>query len=371
MEVFTFNTQSVPFHKKQVSHIEELLLLTKEMDASDLHLSAYSPPAIRVGGYLMPVKCPSLTPEEIRRLIEQLLTPRQREVLEERKAVDLAVEVSGMGRFRINSYYQRGFITAAIRRLADRIPELETLGLPPSVWKLADLKDGLVLVTGTTGSGKTTTLAAIIERINATSRRNIIPIEDPIEYQHFNRQSIINQRELYSDVPSFFDGLRSALRADPEVILVGEMRDLDTMRTAVMAAETGHLVFSTLHSRDAVSSITRVLGIFSPEEQNQIKQQLSISLRAVISQQLLPRADAPGLRVLASEVMFITPAISNLIRLGKLENIFTAIETGKKHGMQTTEQSLLSLYKKGLIDYRTALQSARNPSFIKEKIGTS
>ncbi len=360
---------SADLAKDRVGHIEELLEAARERNASDLHLTPYSPPIVRVVGELLPLPYPPLAPEDTRRLAHQILTPRHREVLEERKSVDLAVGVGGLGRFRINAYYQRGHVTVAIRRLADEIPELSTLGLPPSVEGLADLPNGLVLVTGTTGSGKSTTLAALIERINSTSRRNIITIEDPIEYVHFNHRSIINQRELYTDVPTFAEGLRSALRADPDVILVGEMRDLETIRTAVMAAETGHLVFSTLHSRDAVSSITRILGVFTPEEQNQIRQQLSVSLRAVISQQLLPKKDGSG-RVLASEVMFVTPAISNLIRLGKLEHIATAIETGKNFGMQTMEQSLELLYKKGLIDYQTALKGARNPLLLKEKLGS-
>lgn len=353
---------------RKVSHIEELLLITRDFNASDLHLSSYTPPVFRIVGELEPLDCDPLTPEEIKQLVDQLLTPRHREVLERDKSVDLAVGIAGLGRFRINAYYQRGSITAAIRRLADQIPEFDTLGLPPGVKKLSDLPNGLVLVTGTTGSGKTTTLAALLERINNTYSRTIITIEDPIEYLHFNHKCIINQRELNTDVNSFAEGLRSALRADPDVILVGEMRDLETMRTAVMAAETGHLVFSTLHSRDAISSIHRILGVFSPEEQNQIRHQLSVSLQAVISQQLLPRADGTG-RVLASEVMYVTPAVGNLIRLGKLEHIATAIETGRKFGMQNMERSLLQLYKKGLIDYETAIRSARNPSLLKEKIG--
>ncbi|MCL6447053.1 MAG: type IV pilus twitching motility protein PilT [Armatimonadetes bacterium] len=352
-----------------VFHVDELLKEAKERDASDLHLTANTPPVLRVAGRLTALdRYRPLTPGEIRRLLDQILTPRQREVLEKKFSVDLAVSLSGIGRFRVNAYFQRGSITCVIRRLADDIPSLENLGLPESVYGLPGLANGLVLVTGATGSGKTTTLAAIIDRINEKFRYNIITIEDPIEYVHFNRQSIVNQRELHTDVESFADALRSALRADPDVILVGEMRDLETIRAAIMAAETGHLVFSTLHSRDAVSSISRMIGVFPAEEQGQVRQQLSVSLKAVISQQLLPRADGKG-RVLAAEVMMVTPAVSNLIRLGKQEHIHLAIETGIKAGMQTMEQSLEKLVKAGAVDRFTALRGARNPALLKEKLG--
>jgi len=349
--------------------IEELLREASLRNASDLHLAFNTPPIYRVNGMLETAGDQPLTAEEVRDLCYQLLTPRHREVLEERKSVDLAVSFTGAGRFRVNIYYQKGYLTGAIRRLADDIPGLEALGLPPAASHLSDMKMGLVLVTGATGSGKSTTLASLINLINATSRRNIITIEDPIEYVHFNKESLINQRELHTDVPSFPDALRGALRADPDVILVGEMRDLDTIRTAIMAAETGHLVFSTLHSRDATSSITRMIGVFTPEEQMQIRQQLSVSLKAVISQQLLTRADKAG-RVLASEFMLVTPAISNLIRLGKQEHIYMSLETGSKLGMQTMEQSLIELYKAGLIDQETALRSAKSPSLIEERLGS-
>ncbi len=353
---------------KVVFHIEQLLKEARDQDATDLHLTASTPPVFRVGGRLQCRDCYSpLTPEDIKRLVYQLLNPRQIEVLEKMLSVDLAVGLGGVGRFRVNAYFQRGAVTCVIRRLADDIPLLENLGLPESVYGLSDLPNGLVLVTGSTGSGKSTTLAAIIDRINGKHSHNIITIEDPIEYVHFNRQSIINQRELHTDVNSFGDALRSALRSDPDVILVGEMRDLETIRAAIMAAETGHLVFSTLHSRDAVSSVNRMVGAFPPGEQGQIRQQLSVSLKAVISQQLLPGADARG-RVMAAEVMVVTPAISNLIRLGKQEHIHLAMETGAKLGMQTMEQALEMQAKTGAIDHDTALKAARNPALMKERL---
>jgi len=356
---------------KPVFHIKELLKEAKERDASDLHLTAGMPPVLRLTGHLAVLdEYAPLSPEEIKRVLYQVLNRRQIEVLEERLAVDLAVGIQGAGRFRVNAYFQRGSLACAFRRLADEIPVLESLGLPESVYSVPDLRDGLVLVTGVTGSGKSTTLAAIIDRINERYRRNIITVEDPIEYVHYNRKSIINQRELYTDVPAFADALRSALRADPDVILVGEMRDLDTMRTAIMAAETGHLVFSTLHSRDAVSSIARMVGVFPAEEQAQIRQQLSASLRAVISQQLLPRADGKG-RLLATEVLMVTSAVANLIRIGRDEHIRLAIETGKNLGMQTMEQSLENLVRARAISPSTAFAAARNPTILAEKLGMS
>lgn len=354
--------------KKTVLHLGQLLEEARDLDASDLHLTADTPPLFRVAGCLQRRDgYGPLTPEEIKQLVYQVLTPRQAEVLEKRLAVDLAVGFGGIGRFRVNAYYQRGAVTCAMRRLADEIPLMEKLGLPQSVCSLADLKNGLVLVTGATGSGKTTTLAAMIDRINEKYSHNIITIEDPIEYLHFNRQSIVNQRELHTDVESFADALRTALRSDPDVLLVGEMRDLETIRAALMAAETGHLVFSTLHSRDAVTSITRMIGVFPAEEQSQIRQQLSASLKAVISQQLLPRAGGQG-RVMAAEVMIVTPAVSNLIRLGKQEHISMALETGSKLGMQTMEQSLEKQAKAGTIAPDTALKAARRPAVLMERL---
>lgn len=354
---------------RPVLHLKELLQLARDQNGSDLHLTADMPPVMRINGRLTILEeYKQLSSSDIKDLLYKILSPRQIEVLEKRLSVDLAIGFNGIGRFRVNAYYQRGAITSVLRRLSDDIPQLEDLNLPDSVLSLPNLKNGLVLVTGATGSGKSTTLAAIIDRINEKHNHNIITIEDPIEYVHFNRKSIINQRELHTDVDSFADALRSALRADPDVILVGEMRDLETIRAAIMAAETGHLVFSTLHSRDVVSSINRMVGVFPTDEQTRISQQLSLSLKAVISQQLLPRTDVQG-RVLAAEIMFVTPAISNLIRLSKQEHIYMSIETGKKLGMQTMDQCVEELYKKAFIDRYTAVKAAGNPTLMQQKLG--
>ncbi len=351
-------------------HFERLrLLLTimKEKNASDLHMSNGLPPMVRESGRLVPINKDVLRPEDTKNLVYSILNPNHREVLEKSFSADLAISIPEIGRFRVHAYYQRGTITSVFRRLYDKIPQMEVLGLPSAVHQLCNLRDGLVLVTGATGSGKSTTLAAIIQTINATYSRNIITIEDPIEYIHNSNQCIINQRELYTDVDTFSNALRGALRADPDIILVGEMRDLDTIRTAIMAAETGHLVFSTLHSRDAVSSISRLIGVFGADEQPQIRHQLSVSLKWVVSQQLLTRKDLNGV-ALAAEVMQVTPAISNLIRQGKQEHIYMAIETGMHLGMQTMEQSLADLVREDRIALETAERSAKSIQALSERL---
>jgi len=348
------------------SSIEAVLREANSREATDIHFNAGFPVTLRVHGKLLPAG-ESLDAEQVRALLFQLLTPGQQLALEERRSVDCAVSFKGVGRYRVHVYYQRGALSGAIRKLADEIPSLAALGLPAAVESLSGLKMGLVLVTGATGSGKSTTLASLVDLINNTREQNIITIEDPIEYVHYSKKSLVSQREIHTDVPSFPDALRGALRADPDIILVGEMRDLETIRTAILAAETGHLVLSTLHSRDAASTINRILGAFSPEEQQQIRQQLSVSLKAVISQQLLPKVDEKG-RVLACELMFVTPAIANLIRLGKADHIYMAIETGLRLGMQTMEQALTELYQAGKISLETALRSARSAELIQHRL---
>lgn len=352
---------------KKTLQIKELMQKAAELDASDIHLVEGTPPVMRVKGELIHAGDQSLAGDDIRELMYQILNQNHRDVLKKNRTVDLAIGISGAGRFRVNAYYQQGFITAVLRRLADNIPKLDDLGVPDSMKKIIDMRAGLVLVTGATGSGKSTTLAALIDVINKTHAHNIITIEDPIEYVHSNQKSIINQRELHTDVISFPDALRTSLRADPDVILVGEMRDLETIRTAIMAAETGHLVLATLHSRDATSSINRIIGVFSPTEQMQIRQQLSVSLKYVLSQQLLIRADGKG-RVLAAEAMIVTPAIANLIRLNKQDHVYMNIETGSREGMQTMEQCLADLVLAGQIDEKTALRAAKKASLVKAKI---
>jgi twitching motility protein PilT len=342
---------------------------TLKRKASDLHLTAHMPPVFRIKGELLSMRCEAYKPEEIERLLDEILMPRHQEVLTRNRSVDLAVSVNDVGRFRIAAFYQRGAVSVAVRMLADGIPTLESLGLPESIGGLEKLRDGLILITGVTGSGKSTTLATIMDGINAGSRRNIITIEDPIEYVHQNNQSVIHQRELHTDVPSFAEALRDSLRADPDVILVGEMRDLETMRTAIMAAETGHLVFSTLHSRDCISTINRLVGAFPAGEQSQIRQQLSATLKAVVSQRLLPNAGGTG-RVPAVELMLTTPGISNLIRQGKDDMIYSAIETGVQQGMQTMEQCLIRLIEEGKISLETGLSAARNENFLRQRLST-
>lgn len=343
--------------------IHVLMQKTLDLEGSDLHLSVNSPPMVRVDGDLEILKMPRLGDRDIDGLLLPILSQKQQQVLEEKSSVDLAYTYEEDIRFRVNIFYQRGSLSAVMRRLPSLKLSIDALGLPPVIHTLATIKDGLVLVTGPTGSGKTTSLAAVIDLINRHQSCHIITIEDPIEFVHANIASLVTQRELHTDVPTFAGALRDSLREDPDVILVGEMRDLDTMRTAIMAAETGHLVFSTLHSRDAVSSLIRMINVFPVDEQAQIRQQLSGVLKAVVSQRLLKNASGRG-RCPAVEVMKVTPAISNLIRNGKVEQIYSVIETSGKDGMQTMEYALAMLYKEGKIDRETALKTAKSESVI-------
>ena len=340
--------------------ITEILRDTVKKGASDLHITVDSPPMLRIHGELSPACEQKLSSEDTERLMMNILSDSQRELFRKERAIDLAYTLNGgdiQARFRVNAYYQKGHVAGAFRRLSNKILSLEELNLPNRLYDLCDIKDGLVLVTGATGSGKSTTLAALIDRINSTRPCHIITIEDPIEYIHRHKKSIVNQRELHSDVLSFVDGLKFALREDPDVILVGEMRDLETIKIALMAAETGHLVFSTLHTRNAISTIGRIIGVFPEQEQAQISHQLSLSLRLVISQILLRRTDGSG-RIPAIEVMTVTPAISNLIRLRKDEQIRSLIETGAKEGMKTMDSSLIDLYKKSCISKEVIMRNA-------------
>jgi twitching motility protein PilT len=349
--------------------MKALFFETLQRKASDLHLTAGMPPIFRIKGDLTAMACEPYSAEDIQTCLEEILTERHKAVLKEKKSVDFAVSVTDVGRFRIAAYYQRGALSVAVRMLADGIPSFKSLSLPESIAGFSRLRDGLILVTGVTGSGKSTTLATIVDDINARMRRNIITIEDPIEYVHQNNKSVIHQRELHTDVPSFAGALRDALRADPDVILVGEMRDLDTMRTAIMAAETGHVVFSTLHSRDCISSINRLVGAFPAGEQTHIRQQLSSVLRAVVSQRLLPNAAGTG-RLPAVEIMLSTPGIANLIRQAKDDMIYSAIETGVQLGMQTMEQSLVRLIDEGQIGMDAGLAAAKNQDLLRKRLST-
>lgn len=344
-------------------HLQLLLRAVFDLDGSDLHLTAGERPAARVHGEIRELEHPRVTPGQMQDMFQGVMTPRQARVLEEKRSVDLGYTLPGVARFRVNVFHQRGELAAVLRRLPSLILSVEGLGLPRSVTSFTDLRDGLVLVTGPTGSGKTTTLAALIDMINRRSPLHIITIEDPIEFLHDNVRARVTQRELHSDVTGFAEALRDALREDPDVILVGEMRDLDTIRTAIMAAETGHLVFSTLHSRDAVSSVTRMISVFPYQEQAQVRTQLAGVLRGVVSQRLAPNP-AGGARAAAVEVMKVTPGIANLIRVQKIEQIYSSIETGASEGMQTMELSLVHLFREGKIDRATALHMAKSESLI-------
>ncbi len=347
--------------------LNELLWDTIKLRGSDLHLTLDSLPIVRVDGELTKLPRQKLCKECLNEHLMPILTDRQKVVLAEQLSVDTAYKLDEEHRFRVNIFYQRGALAAVFRQLPHIKLSLEALGIPEGVNYFSDLKDGLVLVTGPTGSGKSTTLAAIIDEINKRKACHIITIEDPVEFVHTNNKALITQRELFTDVPSFSGALRDAMREDPDVILVGEMRDLDTMRTAIMAAETGHLVFSTLHSRDAESTLARMIGVFPIEEQSQIRQQLSSTLKGVVSQRLLRRSGESG-RVAAVEVMRVTPAISNIIRTNKLEQMYSTIETGGKFGMQTMELSLVKLFREGLIDRETATRMAKSESVIKSRL---
>lgn len=345
------------------THLDELLKKMVELNGSDLHIAVNSKAMIRVHGDFVRINMPRLSDEYIHHLLIPILSEKQKESLKEHSSLDLAYSYDKAIRFRVNIFFQRGCLSAVIRRLPNLKLSLEALGLPSFIENFVHLRDGLVLVTGPTGSGKTTTLAALIDQINKKYSKHIITIEDPIEFIHENAQSLVTQRELHNDVASFSRALRDALREDPDVILVGEMRDLETIRTAIMASETGHLVFSTLHSRDTVSTITRIVNVFPVEEQPQIRQQLSGVLKGVISQQLI-RNIAGDKRHVATEVMNVTPAIANLIRFGKTEQIYSLIEIGTRMGMQTLETSLLKLYQDNHISRDAVLKMAKSEKNI-------
>lgn len=339
--------------------LKDLLVLAIEKKASDLHLTENSAPVLRIDGRLLVMDLPKLVRDDTKRLIYTILTNEQKEIFEAKWELDLSVAMAGMDRFRVNVHIQRGSVEAAFRRIPLQIPKLESLNLPLIVGELARKPNGLVLVTGPTGVGKTTTMAAMIDLINTERNEMIISIEDPIEFIHLNKNSIIKQREVYSDTKSFAEALRHALRQDPDVIFVGEMRDLETISTALTAAETGHLVLATLHTPDAPQTVERIIDVFPPYQQQQVKLQLSDCLQGVISQLLLPRASGVG-RVVATEIMIGTSAIRNLIREQEIEQIPTLIQTGQQFGMRTMDKSLKDLYRAGVITYETALSKAKN-----------
>ncbi|PCJ56976.1 MAG: type IV pili twitching motility protein PilT [Candidatus Hydrogenedentota bacterium] len=344
--------------------LKKLFELVDKEGASDLLLSAGAPPVLRVNGQLMRTKGDALTPEDSKKMIYSAMNAGQKKAFEERKELDFSLAVGRKHRFRVNVYYQKESVTAAFRPIPEEIPAWDELGLPDYVTELAMIKQGLVLVTGPTGHGKTTTQASIIDLINEKRACHVITVEDPIEYIHFHKRSIVDQREVGGDTHSFTDALKYVLRQDPDVILIGEMRDLETISAALRAAETGHLVMATLHTNDAIQSVDRIIDVFPPEGQQQIRFQLSMVLVAILSQRLLPRIDKDG-RVMAYELLMNNTAIANLIREGKTHQVLSALETGQKAGMMTIDKSIINLYNQGIISYDEAASQMRNPKALK------
>lgn len=347
--------------------IEELLITAKENKASDVHITVGLPPKMRINGILVDMDYPRLLPTDTEAVISAMMSDKRLQQFEELGEIDFSYSITQIGRYRVNVFHQRGSMAASIRLVSTKIPLPEELGIPKSVVDLYQRKRGLVLVTGPTGSGKSTTLASIIDKINSTREVHVITLEDPIEYLHNHKKAMVNQREIGLDTHSYSNALRAALREDPDVILVGEMRDLETISTAITAAETGHLVLSTLHTIGAASTIDRIVDVFPPHQQQQIRVQLSMVLESVISQQLIPTADRMS-RVAAFEVMHSTPAIKNLIREAKSPQINSTIQTSKKLGMQTMDDAIFDLYMKGDIDKENAVSYARDGLLMEKRI---
>lgn len=338
--------------------INDLLQIAMNYDASDLHITVDIPPVVRVNGILKHLGDKNVQRETVIKYTQEIMTDSQFAEFEKNGELDFSYSVPGFGRFRINAYHQRGSYGLAARVIPFNIPTFEDLRLPQIVQEFANLEKGLIIVTGPTGSGKSTTLASIIDLINNTKNRHIMTLEDPIEYLHRHKKSIVNQREVGFDTYSFANGLRAALRQDPDVILVGEMRDLETIATAVTAAETGHLVLATLHTSSAPQTIDRIIDVFPPHQQQQIRIQLAGTLQAVIAQQLIPRLDGKG-RVAGIEILVATPAVRNQIREAKSHQIFSSMQTGSRFGMKTMDNALMELYQSGLI----SLEEAKKRSF--------
>src|SRR5574344_391694 len=352
--------------------IEEILEKVVEQKGSDLHISAGLPPIIRIDGVLQRFDSPPLSPDDVETLLFPMLSNEQRRRLEQEWELDFSYGIQGLSRFRVNFYKDKGNYAAAFRVIDSIVPSFEKLGLPEIVRKTAEKPRGLILVTGPTGSGKSTTLASMVDYINTTRCEHILTIEDPIEFVHESKKSIVHQRELGQDTRSFANALKSALREDPDIILVGEIRDLETISLALTAAETGHLVFGTLHTSSAAQSVDRIVDVFPPEQQQQVRVQLSGALVAVFSQTLLPKLQPDGTkkgRVMAQEVMIVTPAIANLIREAKAAQIYSTIQMNQSLGMQTLEFALSELYKKKLITAEDALSKSSRPEELKRMAG--
>src|SRR5438874_2680976 len=344
--------------------LPDLLKTTVEMNGSDLHIATDTPPQIRVNGDLRRLPLPALTPADTKQLVYSVLTDSQKKRFEESMELDFSFGIRGLARFRCNVFNQRGAVGAVYRLIPEKIRSFGELGLPPVLATLADRPRGLVLITGPTGSGKSTTLAALLDKINAERHGHILTIEDPIEYIHQHKNCLVNQREVHSDTNSFTNALRAALREDPDIVLIGEMRDLETVEAAMKIAETGHLTFGTLHTNSAAQTINRIIDVFPANQQSQIRTQLSLVLEGIVCQALLPRADGKG-RICSLEILVPTPAIRALIRDDKIHQIYGAMQTGQeKMGMQTANQSLASLYMKRLI----TLEAAMNASSLKDEL---
>jgi twitching motility protein PilT len=348
----------------------DLLLDVLERRASDLHITSGAQPSIRVRGRLIPLEeYPKLTPADTREIVYGILSNDQRQRLETDWQIDFAYSIPGKARFRVNAYFQRSSLGAAFRLIPSILTPIDDLGLPPVVHDFCKKPRGFVVVTGPTGSGKSTSLASMIDEINETREEHIMTVEDPIEFLHGHKKCIVNQRELGSDAQSFSMALKAALRQDPDVILVGEMRDLETIHTALTAAETGHLVFATLHTQDAPQSIDRIIDVFPAHQQQQVRVQLSVALQGVMTQTLLPTADGSG-RVVACEVLVPTAAVRNLIREGKTHQIYSTMQTGAASGMQTMEAALAALVRSGKITQRLAEARSSAPDELRRMLGS-
>ncbi|HVO18021.1 MAG TPA: type IV pilus twitching motility protein PilT [Anaeromyxobacter sp.] len=348
-----------------MANLHQLLKAMVEKGASDLHVTTGSPPQLRIDGKLVPLKTPPLSPVETKQLCYSILTDAQKHRFEEENELDLSFGVKGLSRFRANVFMQRGAVAGAFRTIPFKILTFAELGLPPVVSELARKPRGLVLVTGPTGSGKSTTLASIIDKINTDRHEHIITIEDPIEYLHPHKNCLVNQREVGADTQSFKKALKYILRQDPDVVLIGEMRDLETVEAALVISETGHLAFATLHTNSCVQTINRILDVFPPYQQPQVRAQLSFVLEGVLTQNLLPRAGGPG-RVLIAEVMIPNPAIRNLIREDKVHQVYSQMQVGQaKFGMQTFNQSLAAAVAKHLISVDEAMGRTSDPDELK------
>src|SRR3989440_5765871 len=348
--------------------LPELLKTTVDMQGSDLHIATNTPPQIRVHGHLQRLQLPEMDAAETKQLVYTVLTDAQKKRFEETMELDFSFGIKGLARFRCNVFTQRGAVGAVYRLIPEKIRTFGELGLPAVLATLAERPRGLVLITGPTGSGKSTTLAAMLDKINTERHDHILTIEDPIEYIHSHKGCLVNQREVHSDTGSFSNALRAALREDPDIVLIGEMRDLETVEAALKIAETGHLTFGTLHTNSAAQTVNRIIDIFPANQQAQIRTQLSLVLEGIVCQALLPKADGKG-RVCSLEIMIPTPAIRNLIRDDKIHQIYGAMQTGQeKLGMQTGNQSLASLFQRRLITLDAALNSSSNKDELQEMI---